>query len=282
MKRIYIGVNIDWSKSFVDQNGGFYCGTTIEQKALAAALMPHMDLVINTTDFHSINAREFVRNGGMWPLHNVAEYKRLNVVDYGLKEGTTISPEQTEIIDAAIDKSKSGIIVPRHVYFQDGKEQSFTPSIVGEAFSERIISLEEFLKDNFTYIIAPKMHFDATNTISNYRLPKENFPGIPDEEFTVFDLIEEKYPSTKFDVVYVNTGVVDNICRHYTSTGQRQKFGRRVVNVKGATTELYGIGLGFKERQEVREACEKIQKDIGIEHKTLEEVIGEIVLYKRS
>ncbi len=275
MRRIYVGVNIDWSKSFVDKNGSFYCGTTDEQKALAAKLMPHLDLVVNTTDFHSIKSREFKINGGMWLLHNVAEFRNLKVEDYGLPEGSTISPEQTEVIEREINKEITGIVVPRHVYFQDGKSKSFSPELVEEAFSQRIITLEEFFSRNFTYIIAPKMHFDGTTLVSERLLPKTKINRIPDEEYTVFDLIKEKFGEDS-EIVYVGTGVVDNICRHYTTTGLTQKYGARIVNVIGATTELYGIGLGFEEKRQVRDACERIQKDIGIEHKTLDEMLSEL------
>ncbi len=275
MKRLYVGVNIDWSKSFVDENGSFYCGTTQEQKGKAAEIMPYLDLVINTTDFHSIKANEFKMNGGMWPLHNVAEFKRINVEDYGLAKGSTISPEQTELIENAINKTKTGIIVPRHVYFQDGDELSFSPELVEEAFGQRIITPEEFFNGNFTYIIAPKIHFDATTVISNRLLPQKQYSRVPKEEYTIFDLVQEKYGKNR-DITYIGTGVVDNICRHYTSTGLRQKYGSRVVNIIGATTELYGIGLGFEDKKQVRDSCERIQKDIGIEHKTLEEIFTEL------
>ncbi len=275
MKKMYIGVNIDWSKSFVDPNGGFYCGTTEEQKLLAARLMPYLDLVVNTTDFHSIKSREFKINGGMWPLHNVAEFRKINVTDYGLEAGATVSPEQTEVIEQAINKRKTGIIVPRHVYFQDGKAPVFTPETVEEAFGQKIVTPEEFMNTDFTYIISPKMHFDGTTLVSPRLLPKDHFPGIPEEEFNMFDLIKEKYGEDT-EVVYIGTGVVDNICRHYTTTGLRHKYGYRTVNIVGATTELFGVGLGFEERNQTRIACERIQKDIGIEHKTLDEMLLEI------
>lgn len=292
---VYIGVNIDWSKSFVDENGAFYCGTTQEQKNLTAKIMQHMDLVVYTTDFHSINSLEFKLNSGMWPLHNVAEYKKITaekMQEYGLVEGTTISPEQTKTIDDAVNKTKAGIVVPRHVYYQDGKTALFTPENVEDAFGERIITPEEFLRENFTYIIAPKTHFDATRTVSEYLLAnrtqsKKESKGtadvndeakkIPDREYTVFDLIAAKYPQDKYNLVFVNTGVVENICRHYTSTGLRQMFSyARVINLEGATTELAGIGLGFEDRAQVKDACVRISKDIGVEYKTAEALIAEI------
>ena len=275
MKPLYVAVNIDWSKSFVDKNGGFYCGTTDDQKEKAAVLMPFMDLAINTTDFHSIKAREFKINGGMWPLHNIAEFRDLDVTQYGLAADATVSPEQTEIIERRIRKRKAGIVVPRHVYFQDSNEPSFTPDLVEKAFGHAIITPEEFMAEDFDYITAPKTHFDATVLVSERMLPKTDLTRVPREEYTVFDLVQEKY-GTNRQIVYVGTGVVDNICRHYTTTGLRQKYGARVVNISGATTELYGIGLGFEDKQQVRESCERIQKDIGIEHKTLEKMLLEL------
>lgn len=275
MKKLYVGVNIDWSKSFVDSNGGFYCGTTEEQKKLAAELMPQLDLVVNTTDFHSIKSKEFKINGGIWPLHNVAEFREIDVTDYGLNDGMTISPEQTDIIDKEIDKSLTGIVVSRHVYFQGGEDLAFSPDLVEKAFGHKIITPEEFMREKFTYLIAPKTHFDATTVVSEFGLPNKRISRVPDQEYTVFDLIQEKY-GKNHEIVYIGTGVVDNICRHYTTTGLKQKYGSRVVNLVGATTELYGIGLGFENKQQVRDSCERIQKDIGIEHKTLDEILLEL------
>ncbi len=275
MKKFYVGVNIDWSKSFVDSNGGFYCGTTDEQKKLAAELMPHLDLVINTTDFHSIKSKEFKINGGLWPLHNVAEFREINVEEYGLQKGTTVSPEQTEIIDQEINKSHAGIVVSRHVYFQGDENLAFSPSLVERVFGHKIITPEEFMNENFTYIIAPKTHFDATTAVSEFALPNKKALKVPDKEYTIFDIVQAKY-GKDYEIVYIGTGVVDNICRHYTTTGLKQKYGSRVINVVGATTELYGIGLGFESKQQVRDSCERIEKDIGIEHKTLDEVLLEL------
>ncbi|MBI5698414.1 MAG: hypothetical protein HZC29_08055 [Thaumarchaeota archaeon] len=283
-KRMYIGVNIDWSKSFVDENGGFYCGATQEQKDITVKIMEHMDLVIYTTDFHSINSLEFKLNGGLWPLHNVAEFRKLKPTDYGLQKGTTLSPEQTKTIDDAIDKSKTGIIVPKHVYYQDGKDALFTYQDIEDAFREKIVTPEEFLREDFTFIISPKTHFDATRTVSEYKLPKSNnIEGsmMPDKEYTVFDIIAAKYPTDKYEIVFVNTGVVENICRHYISTGQRQLFpNARIINLEGATTELAGIGLGFEDKKQVKDACRRISMDIGVEYMNTEGLVKEIEQYR--
>ena len=71
-KTIIIANLIDWSKSFTDQNGTFYCGATDEQKEKITEILEIADLVINTTDLHPGNAPEFNINGGLYPGHNMA------------------------------------------------------------------------------------------------------------------------------------------------------------------------------------------------------------------
>jgi len=280
-KNIYIGVNTDWSDSFTNLKGAFYCGTTQKQIDLAAMLMPHMDLVIYATDFHSIKSKEFKINGGLWIIHNAAEFLNIDVTKYGLKKDTTISPRQIKTIDDVINKAKSGIIVPKHVYYQDDEVPSFLPKDVEQAFGERIITPDEFLKEKFTYIISPKIFFDATRTVSDYGLPHKKVKGIPTRDYNVFSFLQKKFSSDQYNLVFINTGVVENICRHYTSTGQRQLFPEaRVINPIGTTTELAGIGLGFEDRAQVKDACMRISKDINVEYKTVDDIIREIKEYR--
>src|SRR3989344_1474325 len=78
MKTGIVANLIDWSKSFVDDNGSFYCGTTEEQKRNAAAIVEIADLVINTTDLHPVNAPEFNTNGGLYPSHNLVSPGRFD------------------------------------------------------------------------------------------------------------------------------------------------------------------------------------------------------------
>jgi hypothetical protein len=58
---------IDWSKSFVDENGSFYCGTTDEQKRNAAEIIERAEMVIATMDLHPVSAPEHAVNGGLNP-----------------------------------------------------------------------------------------------------------------------------------------------------------------------------------------------------------------------
>jgi len=278
-ERIYVGVLTDWSEAWVGENGSFYCGTTDKQKQVTKNAINYMDLIIYTTDFHSIKSDHFSINGGQWQLHNVAEYKTENPENYGLNKTASMSPQLINTLDEAVNKSVSGIIVPKHVYFQDGNIESFSPELVEDAFGEKIITAEEFLEKNFTYIISPKQFWDGTRIKGDYGLPKITNSKIPSVDYTVFDLLAKKYPSEKYELIFVNTGVVENICRHYTSVGQKEKYPTsRVINLEDATTELSGIG--FSTNQHVKESMKSMSTDLGIEYVKTQTLIDEIKQYQ--
>jgi hypothetical protein len=80
----------------------------------------------------------------------------------------------------------------------------------------------------------------------------------------------------KYDLVFINTGVVEGICRLHTSIGLRQMFPfDRIINISNATTPLYGVGLGYKTPDESRKASTQVCRDIGIEYMTTEECLKE-------
>ncbi|MBU1976253.1 MAG: hypothetical protein KKG59_07665 [Nanoarchaeota archaeon] len=285
-KRVIIANLIDFSESFTDKNGSFYCGTTDEQKEHTADVVELADLVINATDLHPVTAPEFTVNGGLYPVHNSVHpeqygpdfiFARTQTGEDLLLEDKTLSPRLTRIIRDSIQDRKSGMIVPRGVYFQgEGQSQFCAPTDIEETFDEKIISDKEFIEDDYGYIIAPKQYFDATRLDSDRALPDESIPGVPDQNYDVFSLLNEKFPSDEYEVILVNTGVVEGICRLHTSTGVRQMFPEaRVINISDATTPLYGIGLGYETESESRDACEKVCKDIGIEYMTTQEFLDE-------
>ena len=172
---------------------------------------------------------------------------------------------------------KTGLIVPRSVYFQAGAKEPFCkPEDIEKTFDEKIITAEEFIKGNYDYIIQPKQFFDATKLVSDVELPDASIGGVPDVNYSVYSLIKQKFPADKYDLVFVNTGVVEGICRLHTSIGLAQMFPfDRHINVTDATTALYGIGLGYETSEESRAACIRVCKDIGIEYLSTEEVLAE-------
>jgi hypothetical protein len=276
---------IDWSKSFVDEDGSFYCGTTVDQKRNAARIISIAHLVISNLDLHPVTAPEHTINGGLYPVHNAVkpwEYGEdfiYHITPGGEKQrlgDKTLSPQLTGILaDAASKSQKEGIIVPRSVYFQGEHNTVFcTPPDIETTFRKKILSKEEFLEGDFTYITAPKQYFDATRIDSDISLPPDEIPGIPRQSYNIYSLLKLKYPADQYDLIFINTGVVEGICRLHTSIGLRQMFPfDRIINIADATTPLYGIGLGYRTAAESRQASTQVCRDIGIEYMTTEECL---------
>ncbi len=280
---------IDWSKSFVDENGSFYCGTTDEQKRNAAQIIERAELVIATMDLHPVSAPEHAVNGGLYPVHNAVKpweygpdfiYMKTQE-DEELRLGDkTLSPELTGILSdaASASKGKRGLIVPREVYFQEENQAVFCyPEDIEATFFQKIITKDDFLEGDIDYITAPKKYFDATRLDSLITLPDVEIKGVPAQNFNIYSLLKKKFPPDKYELVFINTGVVEGICRLHTSIGLRQMFPfDRIINISNATTPLYGIGLGYKTAEESRQASTRVCKDIGIEYMTTEECLKEL------
>lgn len=277
---------IDWSKSFVDENGSFYAGTTDEQKQNAASIIRRSHLVINNMDLHPVTAPEHAVNGGLYPVHNAVkpwEYGPdfiYNVTPQGdaiTLGDKTVSPELTDILNEAVSGTQSGLLVPRGVYFQGESSDAFcTPEDVEETFKQRLITREEFMDGHFEYIVAPKQYFDATRLDSDISLPGAKLDRVPRQNFSIYSLLKMKYPPERFRLEFINTGVVEGICRLHTSIGLRQMFPfDRIINISNATTPLYGVGLGYKTADESRQASMQVCRDISIEYMTTAECLAE-------
>src|SRR3989344_3697374 len=77
MAKLKIATWVDWGKSFVDETGNFYCGTTDEQKQNAKKISEGADLFLYLSDFHTRGSSEFIANGGLYPAHNLSSRDRL-------------------------------------------------------------------------------------------------------------------------------------------------------------------------------------------------------------
>ncbi len=287
MKRVIIANLIDWSKSFVDPDGTFYCGTTVEEKRNAARIVSLADLVINTTDLHPLTAPEHAINGGLYPVHNVVLPQTIasDFVYARAPDGTPVhlgnktpSPCLTDALQSAVEGRSAGIIVPRGVYFQGNSGKPFcSPDDIRATFGEEIVSDQDFIRGAIDYVIAPKQFFDATRIDSDASLPDTKIPKVPGKNYNVYSLLKQRFPEDQYELVFVNTGVVEGICRLHTSIGLKQMFPRdRVINIADASTPLYGIGLGYASPQESRDACMRVCKDIGIEYMTTDECVKQL------
>jgi len=284
-ERILIATLVDWSKSFVDQDGSFYSGTTARQKQNAAMAAELADLVIFSTDMHPITSEENAINGGLYPAHNIGGFWKYDrdfvyfVTPTGkhLTLGAkTMSPELTLEIEATLKDRKAAIIVPREVYFQGGARKPWImPEEVEKTFGKTIISAKGFVKGDHTFVVAPKQYFDATRLDSDITLPKGTVRGAPDVNCNIYSLLKLKYPAESCELVFANTGVVEGICRLHTSIGLRQMFkSSRVINLTDATTPLVGVGLGFGTAQQSRDAYVRVCKDVGVEYMSTAKFLG--------
>lgn len=285
-QQVLVVTLLDWSKSFTDPDGSFYCGSTDEQKENAARAAEIADIVIFGTDVHPIQSKEHAINGGLYPAHNAPKHWMYGKdFIYFIKDGKkialgdrTLSPQLTEAINGRLAGRKACIIAPKGVYYQDGARKPwFTPKDIEDTFGLKIVSPLRFLDGDFTYVIAPKQYFDATRLDSDVILPKKSaVPLIPRTSFNVYSLLTMKYPADKFELVFANTGVVESICRLHSSCGLRQMFKQsRMINLSDATTPLFGVGLGFETARQSRDAAERVCRDVGIEYVSTMKFISE-------
>lgn len=277
---------IDWSKSFVDTDGSFYCGTTDKEKRNASKIIQLSDIVINNMDLHPVSAPEHSVNGGLYPVHNAVKPWQYGPEFIYMKtpEGMflelgdkTLSPELTDILSQAAAPRKGGLLVPRGVYFQGENRTAFCrPEDIEETFKYTIITKEDFFDGEYDYIVAPKQYFDATRLDSDISLPDDKMERVPRRNYNIYSLLKRKFPSDKYELVFINTGVVEGICRLHTSIGMRQMFPfDRIINISNATTPMYGVGLGYDTPEQSRKASTQVCRDIGIEYMTTEECLKE-------
>jgi len=282
-KQLLIAAVTDLSKSFVDENGSFYCGSTKEHKEnardIVKAVLDRGGIVVYNTDLHPYTSLEFSINGGLYPVHNLPKKFWNEAYDKnpGL-ENKSLSPELTDVVNDVLKGVKTGIFAPRHVYFQepDKTKVSYAPQDIVDTYGKDIISGEDFIKGDFKYIIAPKKFFDATRLVTDTDTGKDvNVYGVPDIEKNIWSLIKQKYPDSEYDITIVNPSVVEGICTLMTATGQRQTFpSAKIITPSDGVTPL--VGLAFETSMQSRDACKKIAADMGIEYKTTKEIIADL------
>lgn len=286
-KRLLIASITDLSKSFVDENGSFYCGSTDEHKENAKRIVDAVlnagGLIVYNTDVHPYSSKEFARNGGLYPVHNLTKnfWKEAYEENPKLKD-KSLSPELTDVVNESLKGVKTGIYAPRHVYFQDKgpMDVSYEPEDIEKTFGERILLKDEFLNEDYQYIIAPKKFFDATRLSTDTHIGHGvNRTKMPRIEENIWSLIKEKYPENRYDITIINPSVVEGICSLYTASGQKQVFETaKIITPSDGITPL--VGFSFETGKQSRDATKRIAADIGIEYKTTNEILKMIENYK--
>jgi hypothetical protein len=271
-----INVLVDWGESFVDENGNFYCGTTQEQKEKAAQINEGSDLTIYLVDIHSEDSSEFIENGGLYPSHNLLRRDRGSLDGLLTEDGKTTSPELTGVLQERVKNKKAGLIVPRHVYFQnydggDNPQPAFSLEDVEETFGVPRLDKEELFSGNIEYIVNAKHLFDGTAMQSTSWMG--DFEGVPTEEENVFTLLKQKYGQGE-DLEINLTGVVMGICVYQTASGIKQILPKSEVNIiADACTHLVYAPLGIADEDTGDFVAEKMCKQIGVNYMTTEKYL---------
>ena len=251
-------VLVDWSKAFVDPEGSFYGGATVEEKQKACKLIDQSDIVINFTDVHTLKSKEFISNGGIYPLHNLVDK---DVTE----ERKGSSARLTEIIQNKINekKMKGCIVIPNNVIYQNVKEPIDVKDILN-TFDNLPRLLDVTNKENYNYFVSCKYHFNGTaldyNTVGNMQ-----------EEFTAASVLRNYYEDK--DLVFYVSGVVTGICIIHTAAGLKQMFPfSKVVIVKDACHPLLGENFGMTSEEECDKIVSSLCKQIGVEYLELSKI----------
>jgi hypothetical protein len=275
-----INVLVDWGKAFVDENGSFYCGTTDEHKKKAAAILDTKpDLVIEYSDLHALKTPEFMTNGGLYPIHNLIRREWDEAKKIPGYEKSSTSPELTDIIGDKLKDRKTGIIAPRHTFFQnyDGEKQEDIRPIYGindviDTFKKPLLNPQDFLNGNVTHVIQTKYH--KSGTIERATEWMGEYEGVPTKQLTINSLLRQKYGLGE-DLEFVFTGVVTGICLGQTAEGTKDEFPRaKVTIVSDACKHLVGEQFGLRDDKHGDEASLARFAQMGIEYISTEKYLA--------
>ncbi len=272
-----INAYVDFSKSFTDKNGSFYCGTTYLQKENAVKINEDSDETVYFVDVHSRHSPEFISNGGIYPAHHLLNKDEKYKKDLGVLEEQITSPQLTKSLYDLVKDKRSGLIVPRHVFFQDYVDQkNFKPSFnmkdVEETFKIERLNPEEYLDGNLEYVVNAKHMFNGT-ALQATDWMGEHF-DVPNNEMNILSLMRQKYGLGEGLRINLN-GVVMGICMYQTGSGIVQILPKAETNIiADASTHLFGKNFGFETEKESNDAAKKMCTQVGINYLTTEEFLG--------
>jgi hypothetical protein len=275
MAKLIIQNFVDWGRSFVDINGTFYSGTTKEEKDIAYLVAKDADLWIYLVDIHPRLSSEFIANGGLYPVHNLIKKDWYDLDSLGIQKGKTVSPELTNRLQELVQDKPSGLIVPRHVFFQDYDggiaKPCFSYRDIEDTFGVKRMNHEEFLDGKIRYVINAKHMFNGAALQATERLG--HFQGIPTIDMNIFGLLKEKYGQGE-SLVINHTGVVAGICIYQTASGVKQLFPKAEVNIiADGMTHLLVAALGFSDIETSNFAMKKMCQQVGINYITSKEYL---------
>ena len=266
-----VQILVDWSRAFVDPDGSLYCQTTEEQKDTAVRLLKKgdTDLFVYAVDVHPNGSSEFLANGGRYGAHNLVAfdtpdyYDQATLEGLGIKEGQTASCRLTQKLEDVVGRLPSGLVVPRHIFFQDYDAEPleefkapFTMEDVADTFKVPFLEPQNFLDGDYKYVINAKHMFDGIANDS-YQWAGD-IKGVPGMEMNVFTLLKQMYGLGK-NIEFNITGVVAGICIQNTMMGLRQRYSSSKINViSDAVTHLLIPAIGWSDQDAANLAMKKM------------------------
>ena len=272
-----IKILVDFGRSFVDEDGSFYCGTTEEQKDKAVEINKEGDLIIYLSDVHTKFSREFLTNGGPYPAHNAIKRDQQEHASLDVDPEKTLSPQLTERLYDMVKDRKSGLIVPRHVFFQDydggpNYTPAFTFNDIEQTFGVKALNPQEFLDGGIDYIVNAKHMFNGASLQSTEWMG--NIPGVPSIEMNAFTLLKQQHGQGA-DLQFDLTGVVMGICVYQTASNLRQIFPKADINViADGCTHLVYAPLGIATEQQGNEVAKAMCQQVGVKYITTAEYLA--------
>ncbi len=264
-----INVLVDWGKSFVDPDGSFYAGTTEEQKDNAVRISRDNDMLVYLCDVHTRGSSEFAVNGGLYPAHNLIQKDQHHLSELGVESGKIVNPQLTEKLYDLVKDKRSGLIVPRHVFFQDYDEENdpkpaFKLEDVEETFGVKRLNPQDFLEAKIDYVVNAKHMLNGAALQATGWLG--HVEGIPDQEMNVFSLLKQKYGQGR-KLEFNFTGVVMGICIYQSASGVKQLFPKAKVKViSDACTHLLYGPLGIADAATGNFVVKKMCQQVGVDY----------------
>lgn len=273
-KEVLVNVCVDMSESFSECNGSFYVGTTESEITNAVKLATASHLFIYSCDIHCADTLEFEVNGGTFPPHNVIFNDSKTLKTSGVSEGKSASPRPVSALRDALSQRPCGIIAPRHVFFQSGKEQpDFTISDLEATFGTKWIhDSTEISSGRCTYVVSGVTLLNGATLHMLRSQAGIHYDGVPDSDCNVFALLREKYGHGT-GLHFVVTGAVLSISVYQTASNIKQMMPKAKVTIAWDACTPLPSKEGEKEKNWV-DIVDKMSKQIGINVTTTESVLS--------
>lgn len=274
-KEVLVNVCVDMSESFSTPSGSFYVGTTDPEIANAVKLAAASHLFIYSCDVHCADTLEFEANGGTFPPHNLILSDPTTLKSAGVPDGKSASPKPVFALCEALRGRPSGIIAPRHVFFQSGKERpDFSIPDLEAAFGTKWIhDSAEISSGRCTYVISGVTLLNGATLHILRSQAGVHYEGVPDSDCNVFALLREKYGHGT-GLHFVVTGAILSISVYQTASNIKQMLPKAKVTIAWDACTPLPRKEEEKDEKDWVDIVDKMSRQIGITVTTTESVLS--------